>query len=292
MINAKELLKRVREVEIRTRGIVRNSFTGQYHSVFRGRGVTFREVRDYVPGDDIRDVDWNVSARMNHPYVKTFEEDRELTVLLLVDVSSSLQFGTSKQWKSEIAAEIAAILAFSAIRNNDKVGLLLFSDQVERYLPPKKGRSHAFRVLTELVEFEPKHARTELTSTLLYVDRILRQRSILFLLSDFQSEGYSDALRKVASRHDLVAVHLLDQWEEKLPKLGWLKVFDAETKQETWLNTNSIDVRNKWKSGFLKQRESVVETLKKARVDRIEVTTDQDVVPVLTNFFHRRGHHR
>ncbi len=291
-MNAKELLKRVREVEIRTRGIVNTSFTGQYHSVFRGRGVTFREVRDYIPGDDIRDIDWNVSARMNHPFVKTFEEDRELTVLLLVDVSSSQQFGSVKQWKSEIAAEIAAILAFSAIRNNDKVGLLLFSDRVERYLPPKKGRSQAFRVLTDLVEFEPKHPGTNLTSALEYASRILRQRSILFLLSDFHTAGYSDALQQTASKHDVVAVQLVDKLEEDLPDVGWLKIFDAETMKESWIDSSRAEVRRAWKNGFQLQRENTLAILNRSRVDKVEVKSDVDVVPVLADFFKRRGHLR
>ncbi len=291
-MDAKELLKRVREVEIRTRGIVKTTFTGQYHSAFRGRGVTFREVRDYIAGDDIRDVDWNVSARMNHPFVKTFEEDRELTVLLIVDISGSQQFGSLRQWKAEIAAEIAAILSFSAIRNNDKVGLLLFSDHVERYLPPKKGRSHAFRVLTELVEFEPKNQGTNLTNVLEYVDRIMRQRSILFLLSDFHSEGYHDALQRVASRHDVVAVHLIDQLEEKLPQAGWLKVIDAETNQETWIDSNRKEVQAAWQEGFRKQREQTIAQLSRSRIDRVEIKTNDDIVPILTDFFQRRGHYR
>lgn len=289
-MDAKELLKRVRAVEIRTRGIVNTSFTGQYHSVFRGRGVTFREVRDYIPGDDIRDIDWNVSARMNHPFVKTFEEDRELTVLLAVDVSASNQFGSQSQWKSEIAAEIAAILAFSAIRNNDKVGLLLFSDRVERFLPPKRGKSQAFRVLTELVEFEPQHKLTNLTSALEYTDRILRQRSIIFLLSDFHASGYNDALQRAASRHDIVALHLVDKLEANLPKVGWIKVFDAETQQETWLDTNDEKVRTAWQNGHWIQREATNTLLNRAHVDKIELSTDVDVVPVLASFFKRRGH--
>ncbi|MCX7835194.1 MAG: DUF58 domain-containing protein [bacterium] len=287
-MDIQDLLKRVKEVEIRTRGIVRSTFSGQYHSVFRGRGVTFREVRDYIPGDDIRDIDWNVSARMNHPYVKTFEEDRELTVLLLVDISSSQSFGSVKQFKREVAAEIAAILAFSAIRNNDLVGLGLFTDFIERYLPPKKGRPQAFRVLAELVEFEPKHKTTNIANALQFVNRVFRKRAIVFVLSDFLDSSFENELLQVALRHDVVAIHLVDPFERKLPEIGWVKFLDSETNEEVWLNTNSKKVQQLWSTSFIQEQLKVAEICKKAKVDRIEISTVQDIVPLLTSFFKQR----
>lgn len=287
-MDVKELLKRVKEVEIRTRGVVQNTFSGHYHSVFRGRGVTFREVREYIPGDDIRDIDWNVSARMNHPYVKTFEEDRELTVLLLVDISESQSFGSVKQYKREVASEIAAILAFSAIRNNDLVGLTLFTDRIEKYIPPKKGRPQAFRILAELVEFEPKKKGTSIANVLQFVNRVFRKRAIIFLMSDFLDDNFENELIQVATKHDVVAIHLIDPLERNLPKIGWIKVLDPETNEEIWLNTDDKKTRQLWNTCFIEKQLKILDICNKSKVDRIELSTVQDIVPLLTSFFKQR----
>lgn len=287
-MDVKELLKRVKEVEIRTRGVVKNTFSGHYHSVFRGRGVTFREVRDYSVGDDIRDIDWNVSARMNHPYVKTFEEDRELSVLLLVDVSTSQFFGSVKQLKRNIAAEIASILTFSAVRNNDLVGMVLFTNIVERYIPPKKGRSQAFRILSHLVEFEPKFNGTDLSKVLQFSNRILRKKSIIFILSDFLDNNYDSELLRLSIKHDVVAVHLIDPFERNLPNVGWIKLLDPEVGEEIWLDTHNKKTQQMWNTSFMNAHLRVAEICKKSKVDRIEISTIQDVVPLLTSFFRQR----
>ncbi|MFH1735810.1 MAG: DUF58 domain-containing protein, partial [bacterium] len=224
-----EILKKVQQVEIKTRGIVEEVFSGEYHSVFKGRGIEFAEVREYVPGDDIRSVDWNVTARMGYPYIKLFEEERELTLMLLCDFSSSGYFGSKQQLKIEVAVEVAALLAFSAIKNNDKVGLLLFTDTIEKYVPPKKGKKHVLRILRELISFRPERAGTNIKEALSHFSKIGKRRSIAFLISDFWDQGFDHALKIVSKKHDLIALTLRDPREEELPAVGLLKLQDAET---------------------------------------------------------------
>ncbi|NUO81345.1 DUF58 domain-containing protein, partial [candidate division KSB1 bacterium] len=225
----KEILKKVRRLEIQTRALVNDVFSGEYHSVFKGRGMAFAEVREYVLGDDVRNIDWNVTARTGHPFVKVFDEERELTVMLLVDVSSSGEFGTHEQMKGDIAAEICALLAFSAIKNNDKVGLIIFTDRIEKFVPPKKGRTHVLRVLREVLYHKPEGHGTNITTALEYLNRVIRRKAVVFLVSDFLSEGYEKALRVAGKRHDLVAIPITDPRETEIPNVGLVELEDAET---------------------------------------------------------------
>ena len=243
-MDTRELLKKVRLIEIKTRGMVNQVFSGEYHSVFKGRGMEFSEVREYQFGDDIRSIDWNVSARFNHPFVKIFEEERELMVMLVVDFSRSGNFGTGQQLKNEIAAEICAVLAFSAIKNNDKVGLILFTDKIEKFVPPKKGRAHILRIIRELVSFEPTGSGTNIRQALEYFNHVNKKRSIAFLISDFIDEGYDKILRIISRKHDIIAVEISDPREETLPDVGMMKLRDAETNQERWIDTSSAAVRS------------------------------------------------
>ncbi|OGU54469.1 MAG: hypothetical protein A2V66_00880, partial [Ignavibacteria bacterium RBG_13_36_8] len=248
----KELLKQVRQIEIKTRGIVNEVFSGEYHSVFKGRGMEFSEVREYQIGDDIRSIDWNVTARFGHPYVKIFEEERELTVMLLVDMSGSLVFGTSEKTKQQIAAEISAILAFSAMKNNDKVGLILFTDQIEKFVPPKKGRSHVLRIIREVLSFEPHGNKTNIKGVLEYFNHAVKKRAIVFLISDFIDQGYDKILKIVGKKHDLIGINLKDPRERELPRSGLLKMRDAETGQIRYIDTNSKEIQN-WFNSYLKK---------------------------------------
>ncbi|HET9132094.1 MAG TPA: DUF58 domain-containing protein, partial [Terriglobia bacterium] len=247
-METKELLKKVRQLEIRTRGMVNQVFSGEYHSVFKGRGMEFSEVREYQFGDEIRTIDWNVTARLDHPYVKVFEEERELTVMLLVDMSGSQFFGSQASLKKDIAAELSAILAFSAMKNNDKVGAILFTDQVEKFIPPRKGRSHALRIIRELLSFEPHHKTTRLNSVLEYLNHIQKRRSIVFLISDFMDSGYDSALSIVGKRHDLIGVILKDPHEMDLPDVGLITFRDAETGQQRWIDTHDKKVRTGYRA--------------------------------------------
>src|SRR3972149_2636623 len=243
-METKKLLKKVRQLEIRTRGVVNQVFSGEYHSVFKGRGMTFSEVREYQMGDDIRTIDWNVTARFDHPFIKVFEEERALTVMLLVDLSGSQFFGSEGELKRDVAVELSAILAFSAMKNNDKVGALLFSDQIEKYIPPRKGRSHALRIVRELISFEPKRPATSIKTALEYLNQVQKKRSIVFVISDFMDQGYEAALRIAGKRHDLIGISLLDPRENELPKVGLITFRDAETGQQGWVDTSSAAVRN------------------------------------------------
>ncbi|MEJ2615408.1 MAG: DUF58 domain-containing protein [Ignavibacteriaceae bacterium] len=235
----KELLKQVRQIEIKTKGLVNQVFSGEYHSVFKGRGMEFSEVREYQFGDDIRNIDWNVTARFGHPFIKIFEEERELTVMLLVDLSGSLIFGTVEKTKQQVAAELSAILAFSAMKNNDKVGLLLFTDKIEKFVPPRKGRKHVLRIIREVLSFEPVGKTTNIKGALEYMNNAIKKKSIVFLLSDFMDSGYEKILRIVGKKHDLIGVVLNDQREKEIPKMGLIKFTDAETGRERWIDTNS-----------------------------------------------------
>jgi len=277
-----EILKKVQQVEIKTRGIVEEVFSGEYHSVFKGRGIEFAEVREYVPGDDIRSVDWNVTARMGYPYVKLFEEERELTLMLLCDFSSSGYFGSKKQLKIEVAIEVAALLAFSAIKNNDKVGLLLFTDSIEKYVPPKKGKKHVMRILRELISFRPERAGTN----------IGKRRTIVFLISDFWDEGFDDALKIVSRKHDLIALNLRDPREEELPVAGLLKLQDAETGSEMWVDTYDKSIRDHYRKLVLEKQKKLVNLLKASDVDQVELMVDRDYIKPLTHFFRMRAKRR
>lgn len=287
-MDTKELLKKVRLIELRTRGPVNQIFSGEYHSVFKGRGMEFSEVREYQFGDDIRSIDWNVSARFNHPYVKIFEEERELVVMLLVDLSRSESFGTARQMKNEIATEICALLAFSAIKNNDKVGLILFTDTIEKFIPPKKGRSHILRILRELISFEPKGIGTNIRGALEYFSKVIKKRSIAFLISDFLDEGYDKPLRIVGRKHDLIAVGMYDPRETGLPKVGLMKLKDAETGEEMWVNTSDKDLRDQFEQYWRVEKEKRDRLFLTSRVDTIDVRVDQPYINPLVDFFRLR----
>ncbi|GJQ20782.1 MAG: hypothetical protein HBSIN02_11370 [Bacteroidia bacterium] len=287
-METKELLKKVRQLEIRTRGVVNQVFSGEYHSVFKGRGMEFSEVREYQPGDEIRTIDWNVTARLNHPFVKVFEEERELTVLLLVDLSGSQFFGSQSSFKRDIAVELSAILAFSAMKNNDKVGALLFTDQIERFIPPRKGRIHALRIVRELLSFAPQSPRTSLSAALEYLNRVQKKRAIVFLISDFADTEYEQALRIAGKRHDLVGIVLIDPRERELPPVGLVAFHDAETGQERWVDTLNSAVRHahatSWASAY-SRRQSI---FRKSRLDAVEIPIDRSYMKPLTDFFQRR----
>ncbi len=284
----KELLKQVRQIEIRTKGLVNQVFSGEYHSVFKGRGMEFSEVREYQFGDDIRNIDWNVTARFGHPFIKIFEEERELTVMLMVDLSGSLIFGTNEKTKQQVAAELSAILAFSALKNNDKVGLILFTDKIEKFVPPRKGRSHVLRIIREVLSFEPEGKSTNLKAALEYLNSTVKKRSIVFLLSDFMDSGYEKILRIIGKKHDLIGVVLNDKRESEIPKMGLIKLTDAETGEERWVDTSSIKVQNRLeevRKNMIQQRKSLFIS---SRLDSIEVQTGDDYVKPLVQFFRLR----
>ena len=285
-----DLLKKVRQIEIKTRGLSSNIFAGQYHSAFKGRGMAFSEVREYQYGDDIRDIDWNVTARFNRPYVKVFEEERELTVMLLVDVSGSLEFGTMKQMKKDMVTEIAATLAFSAIQNNDKIGVIFFSDRIEKFIPPKKGRKHILYIIRELIEFNPESRTTDLNVGLEYLTHVMKRRCTAFLLSDFiDRHDFTNALTIANRKHDLVAMQIYDRRAEELPAIGLLKVKDAETGQEQWIDTSSRAVRTAHHDWWVQQQEQLAERFAKSSVDSVSVRTDQDYVKALMSLFAKRN---
>lgn len=283
-----ELLKKVRKIEIRTKGLVNQIFSGEYHSVFKGRGMAFSEVREYQFGDDIRTIDWNVSARFNHPFVKIFEEERELTVMLLVDVSGSGEFGTVHQMKRDVAAELCAVLAFSALQNNDKVGVIFFSDIVEKFIPPKKGRTHVLRIVREILDFHPVHRQTKITEGLRYLTSAIKKRSISFLISDFLDEGYDDALKIAAKKHDLIGVRLYDPREAGLVPVGLLRVYDAETGEAVWVDTNDRAIRDRYARWWNEQVDSRTKLFRRSGVDSIDIRIDQSYINPLVAFFRIR----
>ena len=284
----KELLKQVRQIEIRTKGLVNQVFSGEYHSVFKGRGMEFSEVREYQYGDDIRNIDWNVTARLGHPYIKVFEEERELTVMLLVDLSGSLMFGSVSKTKQRIAAELTAILAFSALKNNDKVGLILFTDKIEKFVPPRKGKKHVLRIIRDVLSFEPEGKATNLKGALEYMNNTIKKKSIAFLLSDFMDEGYEKILRIVGRKHDLIGIVLDDRREKEIPNIGLVKLSDAETGAERWIDTGSKRVRTQMLSDR-NEREKIRNSIfVKSNLDRIEVTTGSNYIQPLVQFFRRR----
>ena len=287
-VEASALIKRVRKIEIKTRGLTQHIFAGQYHSAFKGKGMTFSEVREYQYGDDFRNLDWNVTARFNHPYSKVYEEERELTVMLMVDVSGSRDFGTQQQMKKDMITEIAAVLAFSAIQNNDKVGVILFSDRIEKFIPPKKGRSHSLRIIRELIDFEPVSRRTNLTEPLRYLTNAIKRRSIAFLISDFLGTDFEESIRIAKKKHDIVGVWVYDTRETDIPPVGLVKVKDAESGEEQWVDSSSRFVREAYRNAWKRRQEDMKDLFKKTGVDYIAVATDQDYVkPLISLFKHR-----
>ena len=285
-----ELLKRVRQIEIKTRGLSSNIFAGQYHSAFKGRGMAFSEVREYQYGDDVRDIDWNVTARFDKPFVKVFEEERELAVMLLVDVSNSLDFGTSKQMKKDMVTEIAATIAFSAIQNNDKIGVIFFSDKIEKFIPPKKGRKHILYIIRELLDFEPESSRTDLQCAIEYLTNVLKKRCTAFMLSDFiDDKNFKNALTVANRKHDVVAVQVYDRRMEELPDVGLMLVRDAETGHEEWIDTSSKSLRKAHHDWWMEQQKKLNETFNLCNVDSVSVRTDQDYVKALLNLFAKRN---
>lgn len=284
----REILKKIRHLELRTRRLVNASFSGRYHSVFKGRGMNFEEVREYTPGDEIRSIDWNVTARMNAAYVKKFTEERELTVMLLVDVSASGSFGSVELSKRELAAEVAAILAFSAVNNSDKVGLLLFSDDVELFIPPKKGRLHTLRLIREMLYFEPKGRQTNVTTALDYLNKVISRRAVVFLISDFLAPDYSKALSVAGRRHDLVAMPVFDPGEERLPNVGLVTFEDAETGEQIEINTSNSSVRNAFAAEEEGRRKKLFKLFGARGIDFVPLGTDKDYLVALRSFFERR----
>lgn len=284
-----ELLKKVRQIEIKTRGLSNNIFAGQYHSAFKGRGMAFSEVREYNYGDDIRDIDWNVTARYTKPYIKVFEEERELTVMLMVDVSGSSVFGTRHALKKEIITEIAATLAFSAIQNNDKIGVIFFSDKIEKFIPPQKGKKHILYIIRELIEFHPESQGTDISQALRYMSNALKRRCTAFLISDFiDTKNLKDALTIANNKHDLVAIQVYDEREAELPAVGLMKVKDAETGSDKWIDTSSAKVRDAYRNWWLKLQTTTKDAMTKSRVDFVSIATDHDYVQSLMTLFKRR----
>lgn len=288
-MDAKELLKKVRKIEIKTRGLSQNIFAGEYHSAFKGRGMMFSEVREYQYGDDIRDIDWNVTARHNRPHVKVYEEERELTVMLLVDVSGSREFGAVGVEKREMIAEIAATLAFSASQNNDKIGALFFSDKVEKFIPPKKGRKHILLIIRELLDFQPEDRGTNLDVALRYFADALRKRSTMFMISDFiDTHDYSKALAIARNRHDIMAVQVYDRRDAVLPDVGLMRICDLETGATRWIDTSSNKVRTAYGKWWYDRQQTMAEVLKRSRVNFTSVATDEDYVKALMGLFKNR----
>lgn len=288
MRDPKEILQKIRRLELRTRRLVNATFAGQYHSVFKGRGMNFEEVREYNPGDEIRSIDWNVTARMNTPYVKKYTEERELTVMLLVDVSASGSFGSVELSKRELSAEVAAILAFSAINNNDKVGLLLFSDHVELFIAPKKGRMHTLRLIREMLYFEPKGTGTNLAAALEYLNKLVTRRAVVFAISDFIAPDYSKPLTIASRRHDVVAMPIVDPGEEALPDVGLITFEDAETGEQIEINTSNPSVRNAFAADEERRRKDLDKLFRSRGLDVVPLSTNEDYLIALRAFFERR----
>ncbi len=285
-----ELLKKVRKIEIKTKGLSNQIFSGEYHSAFKGRGMAFSEVREYQHGDEIRTIDWNVTARFNHPYIKVFEEERELTVMLLVDVSGSNTFGTTLRSKQELATEICAVLAFSAIQNNDKVGVIFFSDKIEKFIPPKKGKSHILMIIRDLLSFKPESTGTNISQALKYFNNVIKKRSTSFLISDFICEDdFENDLKIAARKHDLIALNLYDKAEKQLPKLGFVPLLDSETNKIQWVNTSNKETRKHYKMEALKRKDELKNRFKKSGVDAANISTSEDYVKPLMLLFKRRG---
>ena len=288
-MDTKELLKKVRKIEIKTRRLSDHIFGGEYHSTFKGRGMTFSEVRQYQFGDDVRSIDWNVTARYNEPFVKVFEEERELTMMLVVDVSGSGLFGTTNQFKKEIITEISATLAFSALQNNDKAGLMLFSDSVELFIPPKKGKSHVLRIIRELLEFKPKSNKTDVSEALKFLSSIMKKKAIVFVLSDFIAEDYEKTLKIAGNKHDVTGIRIFDEKEESIPNLGMVQMQDAESGKVQLVNTQAKSVRNAYGKYHRDRKEYFRETFKKSGCGTLSCRVDESYVKKLLGYFKRRG---
>ena len=290
--NTQDLLKKVRKIEIKSRGLSNQIFSGEYHSAFKGRGMAFSEVREYQVGDEIRSIDWNVTARFNEPFVKVFEEEREMTVMLLVDVSGSKNFGSKKQLKQDLITELCAVLAFSAIQNNDKVGVVFFSDQIEKFIPPKKGKSHILMIIRELIDFKPKHKGTDIKEALRYFTSAIKRRCTAFLISDFLSDGFSDELKIANKKHDIVALQIYDEREIELPNVGLIELLDAETNEIRWFDTSSEKNRTAYKANALRKQGEILHGLKRSGIDHTKLATHQSYIQPLMTLFKRRGSRR
>lgn len=289
-MEAKELLKKIRKIEIKTRGLSQNIFAGEYHSAFKGRGMIFSEVREYQPGDDIRDIDWNVTARQNKPYVKVYEEERELTVMLLVDVSGSRNFGACGEIKKERMAEIAATLAFSSIQNNDKVGVIFFSDKIEKFIPPKKGKKHILLIIREIIGFEPESTGTNIDVALQFMTNAIKKRCSAFLISDFIDEhDYFKSMSIANRKHDLASIQVYDKRDAEMPNVGLVRIRDIETGHDRWIDTSSATVRKAYAKSWYDRQQKLVSTTTRSGVDLASVTTDEDYVKALLGLFRRRG---
>lgn len=283
-----ELIKKVRKIEIKTKGLSKQVFSGEYHSAFKGRGMAFSEVRNYIPGDEIRTIDWNVTARFNETYVKVFEEERELTVMLIVDISGSESFGSDELLKREFIAEIGAVLAFSATQNNDKIGAILFSDQIELYIPPKKGRKHILRIIRELIEFKPKSNLTNIGEVVQHFNNLVKKRAIAFLISDFIGQNLEKALKITAKKHDLIALRIFDQREKELPNMGLTLFEDAESGNRRWINTSKKRVRETYYNNSLSREHNILEIFKKSKVDHANICIQSGYIQPLMNLFKKR----
>ena len=285
-----EIIKKVRKIEIKTRGLSSNIFAGQYHSAFKGRGMAFSEVREYQFGDDVRDIDWNVTARFHRPYVKVFEEERELTVMLLIDVSGSLDFGTQKQMKRDMVTEIAATIAFSAIQNNDKIGVVFFSDKIEKYIPPKKGRKHILYIIREMLDFHPESKKTDVKQAVEFLSSVQKRRTTSFILSDFYVRNdFMQSLQIANRKHDVVAIQVYDQRAKELPDVGLMKVVDAETGFEQYVDTSSKRLRDSYRKYWMDRQSQLQETFNKSNVDNVSIATNEDFVKSLLMLFKQRS---
>ncbi|HPK05107.1 MAG TPA: DUF58 domain-containing protein [Bacteroidales bacterium] len=292
LLETSDIIKKVRQIEIKTRGLTDQIFSGQYHSAFRGKGMTFSEVREYQYGDDIRSIDWNVTARFNHPYIKIFDEERELTVMLLIDVSGSNEFGTQKQFKEELMTEVAAVLAFSAIQNNDKVGVIFFSDRIEKFIPPKKGTTHILRIIRELIDFKPQSQKTDISEALKFLNNVLKKRSVAFVLSDFIDRNFYDAMKISARKHDLIALRIFDPSESQLPRLGMVQMYNKEEGKSIWVDTSGEAARKHYQNWWKETEKYIQNAFTRCGVDNATLQTDRDYIKPLTNLFRTRGSRR
>jgi len=287
-LETSELLKKVRKIEIKSRGLTNHIFSGHYHSAFKGKGMTFSEVREYQYGDDVRSIDWNVTARLNHPYVKIFEEEREMTVMLLIDVSGSNKFGTQKQFKEELITEIAAVLSFSAIQNNDKVGVIFFSDKIEKFISPKKGSSHILRIIRELINFTPSNKETNIAEALRYFTNIIKKKCTAFLISDFMDNGFEDAIKITSKKHDLVAIRVYDELESQLPDIGIVKIKNTENGKTLWIDSSDVQIRKNYQIWWKQHEKYLNDVFLKSGTDEVKINTNQDYVKPLMNLFKKR----
>ena len=288
-MNTSELLKKVRKIEIKTKGLSKNIFSGEYQTAFKGKGMAFSEVREYLPGDDVRTIDWNVTARYNNPYIKVFQEERETTVILLIDLSGSSDFGTQSQLKREIATEISAVLSFSAINNNDKIGVIFFSDKIEKFIPPKKGKSHILRIIRELITFQPSSKKTNIEVALKYFNSVIKKRAICFIISDFMDDNFEKSLKIAKNKHDIIGLNINDEREKNLVNVGMIKVIDSETGIIRWIDTSDTRNRNIFNYNHKKQAEDLKNIFSSSGVDFININTGQDYIKPLMNFFKKRG---